>query len=261
MPGRFDSSITRVAPVLGALQAAGRLPDGLTRLLALPARDGRAQREWRDPGELEEAAWWPNEKRLHPPRALLEHLVRELAGSRRATTVPDRERLFSGDKEALERALEALRKDASLPRAWYLFEGRTSVDAYVRTSEYLVLVEGKKTEPGPTTRTSWMDVRHQILRNIDAAWDDRGYRELVAFFAVEGREPDPTAVPPQWQAAVEATVSDDVLAGSLPHRSDAVRRQMAEAFLGAVTWQAICNEFALPAETLIAETPPKPPAS
>jgi hypothetical protein len=54
---------------------------------------------------------------------------------------------------------------------------------------------------------------------------------------------------------VEATASDEPLAGSPPHRSEDVRRQMADAFLGAVTWQVICDEFDLPRQTLIDEVP------
>jgi hypothetical protein len=182
-------------------------------------------------------------------------LVQALGGSGGSSTVPNRDKLFAGDEAALAEALAALGKDTVPPRAWYVFEGPTSVDAYLRTSRYVVLVEGKRTEPGATTHTSWMDVRHQVLRNIDAAWDIHGDRDLLAFFAVEGEEPDPTSVPEVWQKAVESTVSEDALSGSLPHRSDDVQRQMAECFLGAVTWQAICREFSLPEETLINQVP------
>lgn len=132
------------------------------------------------------------------------------------------------------------------------------MDAYIRTSRYVVLVEGKRTEPGPTTHTSWMDVRHQVLRNIDAAWDGRGEREVVAFFAVQGKKPDLMAVPRVWQDAADATVSEKALAGSLPHRTEEVGRDMAAAFRGAVTWHAICREFKLPTDdVLIDEVPPE----
>jgi hypothetical protein len=100
-----------------------------------------------------------------------------------------------------------------------------------------------------------MDVRHQVLRNIDAAWDTRGHRDVVAFFAVQGEDSEPTTVPQAWRKAVEATISEGALVGSLPHRSEAVRREMARSFRGAVTWQAICREFSLPPETLIDEVP------
>ena len=159
MARRYDSSITRVAPVFEALKARGHIPASLPRLCELPERDGQPVGAWAEPGELEEAAWWPTEKRLDPPRALLEHLISELAGSGRPTTVAERDKLFAGDEQALERALVALGAGSGFGRrAWYLFEGRTSVDAYIRTDRYIVLVEGKRTEAGPTTGTSWMEI-------------------------------------------------------------------------------------------------------
>ena len=255
MPGIHDSSITRVAPVFDALEAGDHLPKSLGKLLSLPTCDGQDDRDWGDSGELEETAWWPKEKRLDPPRALLEYLVRELPKSGKSSAVPDRDRLLAGDEKALEEALTALGEERVPPRAWYVFEGATSVDAYIRTSRYVVLVEGKRTEPGPTTHTSWMDVRHQVLRNLDAAWDTRGERDVVAFFAVQGNESNPTSVPEHWRQAVDATVSEDALAGSLPHRSEDVRQEMAHAFRGAVTWQAICDALSLPRSILIDEVP------
>ena len=95
-----------------------------------------------------------------------------------------------------------------------------------------------------------------MLRNLDAAWDIAGGRQLAAFFAVEGEDPDPSLAPNHWQQAAQATISEEAMAGSLPHRSEEVRQRMAECFLGAVTWQAICRDFALPPEVLIDEVHP-----
>jgi hypothetical protein len=83
-------------------------------------------------------------------------------------------------------------------RAWFVFEGPTSVDAYLETPELIVLIEGKRTERGPTTHTTYMPVRHQLLRNLDAAWDIRDDRETVAMFIVEGKG-DGNEVPNDWQ--------------------------------------------------------------
>jgi len=56
-----------------------------------------------------------------------------------------------------------------------------------------------------------------------------------------------------WQEAVELTVSQQVLNGSLPHRSPDERSQIASALLGVTTWQAVCDEFQIPREVLIPE--------
>jgi hypothetical protein len=97
-----------------------------------------------------------------------------------------------GDVDTLAEARRLLgqRDDSSTARDWYVFEGPTSVDAYLETDDLIVVVEGMRTERGPTTRTEYMPVRHQMLRNFDAAYDDRGDRELAGFFIVEGRPKD-----------------------------------------------------------------------
>ena len=61
------------------------------------------------------------------------------------------------------------------------------------------------------------------------------------------------SVPAHWQTAVEETVASPVLEQSLPHRSAAERSAIANAFLGATTWQAVCAEF----EIDFASLPPR----
>ena len=137
------------------------------------------------------------------------------------------------------------------PRAWYVFEGPTSVDVFLTTDELIVVLEGKRTEPGPTTRTQWMAVRHQLLRNMDVALDLPGKRRVVGAFIVEA-ERGLVEVPPNWQKMTDLTISPAALTKSLPHRSEAERARIAAGYLGATTWAAVVREFELP-ESLIAD--------
>jgi hypothetical protein len=89
-----------------------------------------------------------------------------------------------------------------------------------------------------------MPVRHQIFRNIDAAWDWE--KNVVAFFIVEGGDPDPFDAPAAWQEASRQTVSAEALDESLPHRSTEERSAIASAFLGVTTWQRVCSVFDIP---------------
>jgi hypothetical protein len=200
-------------------------------------------------------AWSPKEKRLSPPRSLLEWLVRNPPASgptdlgiRSAEKRAKRERLIAGDEAIRAEALALL--DTRGEQDWHLFEGATSVDAYLETPELIVLIEGKRTERAPTKKTSWMPVRHQILRNIDAAWDERGGRHVAAFFIVEGREPDPTDVPHEWKSFATLTTSPEALEGSLPHRTPAEREAIANSFLGVTTWQALCASVQISFDSL-----------
>lgn len=161
-------------------------------------------------------------------------------GTRDARKRELRRRLFSEEVGAIAEAQAALKSGGFVDGAWYVFEGRTAVDAYLETDELIVLIEGKRTETGPTTKTEWMPVRHQILRNIDAVWDSRGTRTIVAFFVVEGWPRDEQKVPARWRDFVAQTVSSPALEASLPHRAPPERQAMTDSFAGATTWQAVC---------------------
>jgi hypothetical protein len=155
-----------------------------------------------------------------------------------------RERLLQREPKAIEEALRLVR--TGLNRGWPIFEGPSQPDVYLETPDALIVIEGKRTEPGPTTTTTWMPVRHQMLRHIDAAWEVRSERLVYGFFVVEGNGgAEGGVVPTPWESAATATVSADALAGSLPHRSVEERRAIASAFLGVTTWQAVCSALEL----------------
>jgi F0F1-type ATP synthase assembly protein I len=156
--------------------------------------------------------------------------------------------LRRGDPEAIAKALELLRTDPS-PRGWHILEGQTYPDALIITGDALVVIEGKRTELGPTTGTTWMPVRHQMLRHIDAAWEIRGHRVVYGFFIVEAEEGS-VEVPQNWIDASQRTIAPEALAESLPHRSPAERDGITRAFLGVTTWQAVCAVFGISSDEL-----------
>jgi hypothetical protein len=145
--------------------------------------------------------------------------------------------------------LNLLRSETSA-RAWYIFEGPTVPDAYIQTPDALVVVEGKRTEAGPTTNTTWLAGRHQIWRHIDAAWERRGRRQVFGLFIVESKG-GTSEVPELWLKAVQDALSPAVIASSFPHRSPEERQEIAACFVGVTTWQRVIQEFNLPSSTLI----------
>ena len=250
--GIFDSSATRVAPVFDQLLA--RDPSGaywLNALLRLPlGRGGDASAAALGEPHLIHHAWGKPEKKLAAPRALLEWLVRNVEAPADLTqlgtgaTRKQRERLLARDPEAIAEALRAVERGEE--RGWAILEGPTFPDVYLETKEALIVVEGKRTEPGLTTHTTWMPARHQMLRHIDAAWDRRGERRVLGLLIVEGDGgAEGVAVPARWVDAVRATVSEEALKGSLPHRSAQERQAISDAFLGVTTWQAVCLELGI----------------
>lgn len=113
------------------------------------------------------------------------------------------------------------------------------IDATVNVSPVL----GSSTWPAATT---WLDGRHQIWRHIDAAWEVRGRRAASGFFIVEGDSSgDSHRLPEVWSEAFLNCLTDEALETSFPHRSMAEARAISRCFLGATTWQRVCDTFGL----------------
>ncbi len=247
MPGGLkDSSRTRVAPVFDHLRS--RSDDWVRKLLSL-AEGGHPSAGVRSELDLScvQGHWAPNELALRPPVSLLSWLIRNANGldlSNNEST--ERRLLYKGDQVTISRALQLLRTE-NANRGWYVFEGPTYPDAVIETPDAIVVVEGKRTEPGATTKTTWLPGRHQIWRHVDAAWEIKGRRTVYGLFVVEsGGE----AVEDAWQKAAKYTLANDTLDASFPHRGKAERDDISKSFVGVVTWRAICSAFALPYDSL-----------
>jgi hypothetical protein len=255
MPGgKYDSSKTRVHPVFKELWSNGR--DWLPQLLGLPT-GGCANAEIKA-GDLTliEGHWEPHEKCLKPPVSLLSWLLRNVDSlARKDLDSESRRSLSNGDPETVALALRLLRtEDAS--RGWYIFEGPTCPDVFLVAREAVVVIEGKRTEWGPTIDTSWLYGRHQIWRHLDAAWEIRGKRSVYGFFVVESETASIDGVVPElWQNAVRECGSNQVLRTSFPHRSVEEVTAISQCFLGATTWRRICDQFHIDFQKLPHEVP------
>lgn len=146
------------------------------------------------------------------------NLVRNLAPPTDGSEPDERRaRLIARDAGTIEEALSLLRT-AGQGKMWQVLEGPTYPDAILETPDAVIVIEGKRTEAGPTTKTKWLAGRHQMWRHLDAAWEVRGPRQVFGFFLVEGLAPDVTEVPLPWREAAALTVSESVIESSLPHR-------------------------------------------
>lgn len=257
MPGGiYDSSKTRVAPVFD--QLSNRKGEWVRELLTVP---GLASPADVDLGTIDlrftgKPCWGRNEEALQPPVSLLSWLIRHPNPALHNHEHPGRKELADGNPEALAAALQKLRS-GGLGSAWYVLEGATCPDAFLVTPDALIVVEGKRTEPGPTRDTTWMPGRHQIWRHIDAAWEIRGRRQVFGFFIVEGTPPGGD-LPPIWADACTESLSTRVLHSSLPHRGSSERDAIARCFLGAATWQAVCRHCGIDFGTLPDRIDPLP---
>ena len=181
--------------------------------------------------------------------SLLSSLVRNPTPALRFQQhIPERIALAQGNPIAVEQALKLLRTAGSRP-SWHILEGPTYPDVVLETPDALVVIEGKRTEAGPTTDTTFMEGRHQIWRHLDAAWEIRGRRRVMGFVAVEGGSAVGD-IPAIWRQALEDARSLAVLEESFPHRSINERSAIARCLLGLTTWQRIGIEFEIPISEL-----------
>lgn len=255
--GKRDSTKTRVEPVFNALLDK---PDWIERLLSLTQFGN--QFETTLSTKLEGKPYFsPTEKKLAPPLSLLKWLIKNWRGDYERghlakSTKDRRARLASGDCEIVATALSELSKKITPPeKGWFILEGPTYPDVYVSTEDCVIVIEGKRTERGPTTSTTYMAVRHQILRHIDCAYELElcgRKRPVFGFFIVEA-DKNSNNVPAHWVSACKDTLSEEVVRQSLPHRTDTQKSAISEGFLGATTWQTVCKEFDLPVASILVD--------
>lgn len=194
--------------------------------------------------------WWgKNERRLNPPIGLLRWLVANASAPSSdslwggTASRAKRERLVKGDADTIAEALRLLEAPPA-SQVWYVLEGQSRPDVFLETSSTVVVIEGKRTERKATTTTTWMPLRSQMLRHMDAAWEMRGTKQVLGLMIVEG-DKDATAPNDHWLARADEQVRESTLNASLPHRTVDARAQIAHGFLGATTWQAVCRELGL----------------
>ena len=262
--GDKDSSLTRAVPVMEELLRQDSInATWLPRLVALAEAGAEVSVDSAADLRILEICYGdkakeqgPGEKKLSPPRSLLEWLVEnfeppaDVKWDDSAETDAKRRSLAARDTDTIAEALSLLEAKPT-KTAWYILEGETQPDIYVETPSLVLVVEGKRTEAGPTTSTKWMKTRHQMLRHMDCAWEICGARQLIGLMIVEDDSQGRLAE--AWQNYPNQLLSDSVLRNSLPHRSEDDRRAIAACFAGITTWQKVCGEFGIP-EGVLPET-------
>lgn len=252
--GTTDSSKTRVTPVFDRLFAND--PTGATWVDRLLALGSRAELVPALPTHQTLVAghkrfWGDNERGMFAPLALLEYLVRNIepalveTSGDSGTTLAKRKALAARDPRTIADALGQLRSKRR-GRRWFVLEGESRPDAFLETEELVVCIEGKRTEAGCTTSTTWMRSRSQLVRHMDAAMEQFPNKRVLGLLIVEG-DGDATAVTPSthWQNESAAQYARDMLDRSLPHRQVEERSAIEAGVLGVTTWQAVCSEFNL----------------
>lgn len=253
--GIYDSTKTRVVPVFNRLldiDSTGRT--WLSLLLDLTS--GPDEKATSPLGNIVEAKWWPDEKKLSAPRPLLEWLIKNLNPPRSESdwgsgkeTIRKRKNLVNHDEQTIEEAVNLLKKNYK-EGVWYVLEGPSYPDVYLETPGAVIIIEGKRTEQGPKTNTTWMENRHQMIRHLDCAYElHKNEKQIYGMMIVESD--NGKSVPDKWLQYENQIKSDVILDSNLPHRLKDERNNIRDSFLGITTWQRICTELDIPFEVLI----------
>jgi len=105
---------------------------------------------------------------------------------------------------------------------WWAFEGFTRVDCLLETEHFILLIEGKRTEPFSPS-TAWFPGRNQVLRNLDVAREVAGQRNKnYAVMVMAEDHIDPVTI--------------DGVDRSLPHLSQRDCSFLLDHYLGCITW-------------------------
>lgn len=244
--GRYNSSVYRVRPLMQVvekdiaafhklLSLVGITPLGIPNIYLYDGEDCA-------------------EKQLKPSKRHLAALISYMAekdhtgagvanAKRRQLFFPDPNSPASR-AEACRAALAELEKSydalASTNRAWYIFEGFTNPDIFIEGDDYVIVCEGKWTEPHITTKTTNLaadnEYRNQMVRHIQGALNYTN-KEVYAFYIADKG------------CGYEADLSTDAFAAQLEKETIKIpskeKEEIIRAFCGYTTWQDIKN--ALPA--------------
>jgi len=141
--------------------------------------------------------------------------------------------------------VEVCSRNKVFGKKWYILEGATRPDVYIKTNQFYLIVEGKRTEGRPEWGTKWDSNRHQIVRHIEGLRvrrEDEG-SSLPIYGMFIAREKD--------RPAFDIYADAQPFIDSLPHICDennAIRNrryfdEIKDAYLGMISWGALYKAY------------------
>lgn len=239
--GKYNSSKYRVRPLMEVIENDFST---LTRILKLVDIDGLSlpQSYWYDGIDRQEMQLKPSKMHL----IKLIHYISQKDFEETVITNKKRKTLCIPDKnnpnsrmEARDEAIAELDRTyehmTASCRAWYVFEGFTCPDIYIEGDDYVILCEGKWTEPHITVQTTNLtskngEYRNQMTRHIQGTLNATT-KKVYAFYIVDkdcGYLEDVTKEAFCNQLSLETIPLDPVEKASI-----------MDSFKGYITWQDI----------------------
>lgn len=177
---------------------------------------------------------------LPPSASLLKWMIENCGKSDRlnascgkhvsSRTVALRRKLFKHVPEIVRIAYDLINRGCR--KGWFALEGYSRPDVYIETNRFILVIEGKRTEPDLTDRTTYfMCGRDQLIRHMDAALDIAGDKPVFGLIIYEEG------------ATYDFDIRDEKLRCSLPHREESDRKKIKSGYLRPITWQMLDEKF------------------
>lgn len=235
--GKYNSSIYRVRPLMEIIEKEYQAFLQLLALLGIPPLG--------IPKILRYDGEHCSEMQLKPNKDHLVALINYIAQKKDIKTPvrgKERQNLFYGSQaernEACAKACTELEQNydriTATDRPWYVFEGFTNPDIFIEGEDYVIVCEGKWTEPHITTTTTHLsspgESRNQMIRHIQGALNYTN-KKVYAFYIVDAAcgYTDDLAVASFYAQLERETIQPDEIE----------KKAILESYYGFITWQDI----------------------
>ena len=122
-------------------------------------------------------------------------------------------------------------------KQWFVLEGATKPDVFIRTNKFYLIIEGKRTEGEPKTDTKWKQNRHQIVRHLEGlkyyAMHATPVLPAYGIFIVRGRDTKKFNIYNEIYPFIE----------SLPHDEKSAEK-IKDMYKGFMTWGDLYSAYA-----------------
>lgn len=247
-----NSSLTRVAPLGEAILKNHRLVEALLQLL--PRNPNITFGEFSDKDVFFSAS--PRKEKSLPPTK--EHLtliiekiehdeafrnsIKELAIQ--SSTKKNRDNrilLFDLNPQTLAEAKKKIGKpypNYSIKDCWHIFEGHSHPDLFIENENFILLIEGKRTEDSTKDIVTYLAHRSQMVRHIEnAIAHSKGKKPVIAFYIVdEGCGYENKCLPDG--------LAEDLKKETI-QKSEATNNAIIDSFYGYTTWQAVSKHLGI----------------
>ena len=124
---------------------------------------------------------------------------------------------------------------------WAILEGTSKPDLFIESDRFILIIEGKLTEPHTTTKTTYLMSRNQMLRHIQGAIEhnrqNNQNKKIIAFYIV-----------PETFSQIEEIKKGDKFVDILEKESVRISDHkyidlITSSYYGYTTWEKVEKKF------------------